>query len=116
MKLNEEFVVEQELVARWPDGRDHRFVLRVSRPQEDVDARGQPCWRCWPILDGLTDPPPNPIREVSSFRAMVFAFLFCRQVLQAETKGARLYMTGGVLGESLLPEGGLVAKELFDIC
>lgn len=108
-----EFVIEQQLVACWPDGRKQCITIKVSRPVLEKAANGEERWLCWPIVEGLIEPPSNPIRELSSFRAVGFALLVCRQLLRDEAKGARLYMTGGVLGETLFPEDGLSLKELF---
>lgn len=107
------FVIEQELLMVREGSESKRIALRLSEPVLERDAKGDLLWSCYPRLDGLIEL-RKPVREVSSFRAVVRALQACRQLLREEAKNARIYMVGGILGDEPFPEGGLSLKELFE--
>jgi hypothetical protein len=111
--LPDSWAIEQDFVARWPDGREKRFSLRIGLPALGVDNQGQPSWNAVMLLDGLLEPFPNPARGDSSFTAVYVAFAYAKQLIRENTEGARFYYTGGTLGDQVLPEGGLKLQEIF---
>lgn len=111
-----DFIIEQDLIAKWKGGRVASFTLRISKPVLKADENGERLWESWLLLDGLMEAPLRPVREVSSFRSTVVSLQCCRQLIRDETKGARLFMTGGaVLGDELFPSDGVALNELFEI-
>ena len=67
--LPDTWAIEQDFVARWPDGREQRFALRIGLPELGLDNQGQPSWNAVMLLDGLLDgqtgglAQPTPIRD-----------------------------------------------------
>ncbi len=107
------FVIEQELLVVKKGAGSQRIMLRLSEPVQERDTNGDLRWSCYPRLDGLIDL-RKPVREVSSFRAVVKALQVCRSLLREEIKNARIYMAGGILGDEPFPKGGLNLEELFE--
>lgn len=58
--LPDSWAIEQDFVARWPDGREQRFALRFGLPELGLDNQGRPSWNAVMLLDGLLEPfPPS---------------------------------------------------------
>lgn len=109
-----EYFLEQGVIAKWRDGREIKFTIKISKPVLAESRDNELCWECWLMLEGLYEPFSNPITGVSSFQAMVWALDSCKQLMQEKLKGARLFKTGGeVLGEELFPKDGMTLVEFF---
>jgi hypothetical protein len=113
MARSPEFVAEQEIVI-WRSASDQkRVTIRISEPRLEKDRDGRDSWACYPKLDGLVAI-DKPVREISSFRALVVALLVCRQLIRDEAKGAKLFMVDSLHGSGLFPDDGMSLKELFE--
>lgn len=107
------YVAEQEVVIWRSEFDKKRVTIRVSEPILERNSDGSSVWACYPKLDGLISI-EKPVREFSSFRALVVALQICRQLLRDESKGATLFMAVGDNNSELFPDGGMSIRELFE--
>ena len=114
MSERNDLVAETVLHFQEQGGGDRRVHVTISKPVLGTDDGGAKAWLCNYRLDGLYDI-EKPVFGDSSLEAILMAVSDIYILLRDEVGASKVYQTGGLLGDDLLPQGGASLKELFGL-
>lgn len=93
--------------------KERRVTIRISEPNLVTYEDGEQAWECYLVLDGLIEI-DQPVRETTSFRALVTALMDARILIKEESKRSRLFMVDSLNNNELYPDDGATLKEIFE--